>query len=917
MVASHAGDPQILQQRARMRLEAGEENISLLAPTKATVAARAEKKEELVLTHEEQAALESAKYEKVAAARKQFKQQHKRLLQNLAEKRRSDAAAAVEIQKQEEERVQKIKKSGLERARRRREQQQFTPGGGAFVQPPPPPGEGEGEGLALPGLDLSQMHSGLQEGVMTMGPESQPAAPSTPTGHGTAPDGLRSGSAPESGAGGSPRSTPRGSAIAAVRAVRRTGSRGKDLGSARGMSESGADGEELTEEEKVEKRRRLKETKAAKERQTKLLERMKDEAQKKAAQEGKIKQRMERRAELKKQRILAEAAERKRVQMEENQLEAHDKDTYAGKENRRREGVGAIRQPPRSESPTKRSLLRSSTDDKEGGGGEAEKTQLTPAEEEERRRKLEAQRSSVDRLYSHKKAGDDGLAPAARDFKDWKRKNNVPEDAQVFSMTGWYPCVKQALLERGWYFNPDRESFYFDLKWTLRSNELRQQDLHPWQLTNHFLKNTAITTKVGLLRSLKSLSWHTSMHHNEVFPRCYDLNNAGELLEFLEDFRCVSAESMLREVAGRCGVNPSVFSAGPLEEEQEEEKVEEVESRDGSDEEDEDVGEEEEWWSGDTKKEKKKSLCPEVPPGRAPMVQNAANLVEEKEQELVDLEESSLAKADKLMINDTVLKTAMNVIRKNTYCIDDEFLDHPTSTLDPTLTDLEWELLTVAGAGKIGHAAGAPGVSGSCDLFTPAVTPLPEVAPVAIDQFLRPKSPEPENSRQRQAASRRADRLAAARRVASDGLQAELVPLGEERLRVIVELLCTKQRQSHGQFALNGSFSGKSKNLWYVRLPRTHLPRLPVNGPAHVRTRPAIAASIFSEHIFCITRIVKPSAKSRGRGIQTFQDIDKLLNYTEVCHYPTRAPKRSLYPACHDGGADWLLWNGRTSSGAG
>jgi hypothetical protein len=40
----------------------------------------------------------------------------------------------------------------------------------------------------------------------------------------------------------------------------------------------------------------------------------------------------------------------------------------------------------------------------------------------------------------------------------------VPPKAQVFAMTGWYPCVKQALLDRGWFYNPDATSPYFDLK---------------------------------------------------------------------------------------------------------------------------------------------------------------------------------------------------------------------------------------------------------------------------------------------------------------------------------------------------------------------------------------------------------------------------------------------------------------------
>jgi hypothetical protein len=88
-----------------------------------------------------------------------------------------------------------------------------------------------------------------------------------------------------------------------------------------------------------------------------------------------------------------------------------------------------------------------------------------------------------------------------RDFNDWKRKNNVPKDAKVFTMTGWYPCVKQAFLDRGWYFNSDPTSPFCHLKWTLRSIDVNQDTLQSWQLTNHYLKNVAITTKAGLFIS--------------------------------------------------------------------------------------------------------------------------------------------------------------------------------------------------------------------------------------------------------------------------------------------------------------------------------------------------------------------------------------------------------------------------------
>jgi hypothetical protein len=72
--------------------------------------------------------------------------------------------------------------------------------------------------------------------------------------------------------------------------------------------------------------------------------------------------------------------------------------------------------------------------------------------------------------------------------------------------------------------------------------------MQPWQLTNHFLKNTAITTKVGLQHSLRNLSWFASENEDSIFPRGYDLNLASDLAAFLDDYRIVRAESLLKVV---------------------------------------------------------------------------------------------------------------------------------------------------------------------------------------------------------------------------------------------------------------------------------------------------------------------------------------------------------------------------------
>ena len=152
--------------------------------------------------------------------------------------------------------------------------------------------------------------------------------------------------------------------------------------------------------------------------------------------------------------------------------------------------------------------------------------------------------ASGSRLSQHKKGSGKVVGP--RDFADWKKKNGVQEGQKVFCLTGWYPCVKDDLVERGWFRNEDPDSPFFDLKWMLRSSDSRIARFQPWQLTNHFLKNTAITTKAGLMKSLRNLTWFASVSEDNIFPRGYDLTSPDELRDFLDDYRCLRAESLLK-----------------------------------------------------------------------------------------------------------------------------------------------------------------------------------------------------------------------------------------------------------------------------------------------------------------------------------------------------------------------------------
>ena len=133
------------------------------------------------------------------------------------------------------------------------------------------------------------------------------------------------------------------------------------------------------------------------------------------------------------------------------------------------------------------------------------------------------------------------------DFNRFKKKHQLEEGVKIFSVTGWYPELKKALEERGWFFNADRESPFWDYKFCLKSKEISAmaKALKPHQVVNHFVKASTITTKVGLLRSMRNLCWFDAADIDTFFPRCYDLNDPGEMDDFCIDNTCVTAERVL------------------------------------------------------------------------------------------------------------------------------------------------------------------------------------------------------------------------------------------------------------------------------------------------------------------------------------------------------------------------------------
>mmetsp|Transcript_21877 Transcript_21877/g.49886 ORF Transcript_21877/g.49886 Transcript_21877/m.49886 type:complete len:804 (-) Transcript_21877:18-2429(-) len=129
-------------------------------------------------------------------------------------------------------------------------------------------------------------------------------------------------------------------------------------------------------------------------------------------------------------------------------------------------------------------------------------------------------------------------------LSDWKKHYQCHQDRRVFICAGGYPDFRQAMLNRGWYQNPDKTSPHFDLKWGMVSN-IDFPNLQPHQIVNHFDRCRDLTTKVGLTLSLRSSPWHGGPHPDEYYPRAYDFSDPLERNDFILDFKFSKAEAVL------------------------------------------------------------------------------------------------------------------------------------------------------------------------------------------------------------------------------------------------------------------------------------------------------------------------------------------------------------------------------------
>eukprot|EP00762_Andalucia_godoyi_P005703 ANDGO_06460.mRNA.1 Tubulin glycylase 3B len=138
------------------------------------------------------------------------------------------------------------------------------------------------------------------------------------------------------------------------------------------------------------------------------------------------------------------------------------------------------------------------------------------------------------------------------DIRLFRKKHNLSEDTKIFQIVGGYPDVKKALEDRGWWFNPDSKSPHFDYRFVLKAQDIDYLNLEKHQVVNHFYHNSELTSKVGLCRNIKNVSWYEDVDVDSFFPRCYDLTIPEDRECFELDFKLTAAESILRQYNFEC-----------------------------------------------------------------------------------------------------------------------------------------------------------------------------------------------------------------------------------------------------------------------------------------------------------------------------------------------------------------------------
>lgn len=102
------------------------------------------------------------------------------------------------------------------------------------------------------------------------------------------------------------------------------------------------------------------------------------------------------------------------------------------------------------------------------------------------------------------------------------------------------PLVEKALLQKGWLQLEDRSSFSFTLKWVEIKNHIDFKNFRAGeQMVNHFPNINLLTTKIGLLESLRGYSkiHRPHLRMDSFVPQTYRMDVPNEKEEFLRNYK--------------------------------------------------------------------------------------------------------------------------------------------------------------------------------------------------------------------------------------------------------------------------------------------------------------------------------------------------------------------------------------------
>ena len=110
-----------------------------------------------------------------------------------------------------------------------------------------------------------------------------------------------------------------------------------------------------------------------------------------------------------------------------------------------------------------------------------------------------------------------------QDEARWRKRNGITATTPIFIMSGWYPDIKRALVQRGWRQNPNRDSPIFDLMWVLKGKSIKHNKLRPHQVCAVFcVPCVGVWCVVAVCHTMLCAGceplFQGHQHHHQVWP---------------------------------------------------------------------------------------------------------------------------------------------------------------------------------------------------------------------------------------------------------------------------------------------------------------------------------------------------------------------------------------------------------------